>query len=66
MREGRLVAVRLRAKYAPLFAYALWRQHVAGGAGSSWVEQTPHASILESGINVLSISLWLEQVFKGT
>ena len=25
-------------RYAPLFAYALWRQHVAGGARSSWVE----------------------------
>jgi hypothetical protein len=24
-----------RPKYAPLFAYALWRQHVAGGARSS-------------------------------
>ena len=36
LREGRLVAVRPRPKYAPLFAYALWRQHVAGGAGSSW------------------------------
>ena len=35
MREGRLVAVRPRPKYAPLFAYALWRQHVAGGARSS-------------------------------
>ena len=35
LREGRLVAVRPRPKYAPLFAYALWRQHVAGGARSS-------------------------------
>jgi hypothetical protein len=36
LREGWLVAVRSRPKYAPLFAYALWRQHVAGGARSSW------------------------------
>ena len=35
LREGGLVAVRPRPKYAPLFAYALWRQHVAGGARSS-------------------------------
>ena len=35
LREGRLVAVRPRPRYAPLFAYALWRQHVAGGARSS-------------------------------
>ena len=34
-REGRLVAVRPRPRYAPLFAYALWCQHVAGGARSS-------------------------------
>ena len=33
LREGRLVAVRPR--YAPLFAYALWCQHVADGARSS-------------------------------
>jgi len=37
LREGRLVAVRPRPRYAPLFAYALWRQHVAGGARSSWL-----------------------------
>ena len=35
LREGQLVAVRPRAKYAPLFAYALWRQHVSGGTRSS-------------------------------
>ena len=35
LREGGLVAVRPRPKYAPLFAYALWRQHIAGGARSS-------------------------------
>ena len=35
LREGRLVAVRPRPKYAPLFAYAIWRQHVAGGTRSS-------------------------------
>jgi len=35
LREGRLVAVRPKPRYAPLFAYALWRQHVAGGARSS-------------------------------
>ena len=35
LREGGLVAVRPRPKYAPLFAYALWRQHVAGGVRSS-------------------------------
>jgi len=39
LREGRLVAVRPRPKYAPLFAYALWRQHVAGGARSSWARR---------------------------
>ena len=31
----RVVSVKPRPKYAPLFAYALWRQHVAGGARSS-------------------------------
>jgi len=36
LRERGLVAVRPRPKYAPLFAYALWRQHVAGGVRSSW------------------------------
>ena len=35
LREGGLVAVRPRPKYAPQFAYALWRQHVAGGVRSS-------------------------------
>jgi len=35
LRKGGLVAVRPRPKYAPLFAYALWRQHVAGGVRSS-------------------------------
>ncbi len=32
LREGGLVAVRPRPEYAPLFAYALWRQHVADDA----------------------------------
>ena len=64
LREGRLVAVRPRPRYAPFFAYALWRQHVAGGARSSWVEQTPPASTLLSGIGVLSISIWLEPISK--
>ena len=35
LREGGLVAVRPRPKYVPLFVYALWRQHVAGGLRSS-------------------------------
>jgi len=35
LREGGLVAVRPRPRYVPLFAYALWRQHVAGGVRSS-------------------------------
>jgi hypothetical protein len=30
----------------------------------SWVEQTPPASILASGIGVLSISTWLEQISR--
>ena len=32
LREGRLVAVRPRLRYAPLSVYALWRQHVADDA----------------------------------
>ena len=35
LRVGGLIAVRPKPKYAPLFAYALWRQHVAGGVRSS-------------------------------
>ena len=35
LREVGLIAVRPKPKYVPLFAYALWRQHVAGGARSS-------------------------------
>ena len=36
LREGKLVAVTPRPKYAPLFAYSLWRQYAAaGGNGSS-------------------------------
>ena len=35
-----------------------------GGTCSSWVEQTPPASILASGIGVLSIGTWLDQISK--
>ena len=30
-----------------------------------WVEQTPPASILASGIGVLSISTWLDQIIQS-
>ena len=42
LREGGLVSVRPRPRYVPLFAYALWRQHVAGGARSSWACRRTH------------------------
>ena len=35
LREGRLVAVKPRPQYAPLFAYSLWRQNDVGGKRSS-------------------------------
>ena len=36
LRKEELVAVAPRAKYTPLFAYALWKQHqIAGGARSA-------------------------------
>jgi len=52
LKEGRLVAVRPR--YAPLFAYALWCQHVAGGARSSWARRRIQAwskPVLSSGLD---------------
>ena len=36
LRDGRLVAVKPRPQYIPLFAYSLWRQYqFAGGDRSS-------------------------------
>ena len=31
LREGRLVAIKPRPEYAPLFAYSIWRYNVVGG-----------------------------------
>ncbi|MDO8750801.1 MAG: hypothetical protein Q7K03_06630, partial [Dehalococcoidia bacterium] len=31
LREGRLVAVKPRPAYTPLFAYSIWRHNVIGG-----------------------------------
>ena len=45
LRAGGLVAVRPRPEYVPLFAYALWRQHVAGGVRSSWPETCVRRSL---------------------
>ncbi len=35
LREGKLVAVKPRPQYAPLFAYSIWRYNVVGGSKSS-------------------------------
>jgi len=31
LRQGKLVAVKPRPQYAPLFAYSIWRYHVVSG-----------------------------------
>ncbi len=31
LREGKLLVVKPRLEYAPLFAYSIWRQNVTGG-----------------------------------
>jgi len=64
LKEGGLVAVRPRPKYLPLFAYALSRQHAAGGVRLSWVEQTPPATFLASGISVLAVNEWLDYISR--
>ena len=64
-RDGRLVAVAPRPEYRSVFACSIWNQdHESGGERSSWVEQTPPASILASGIGVLLISTWLGRISR--
>ena len=65
IKELKLVAVKPCPDYAPLFAYSIWRENQeVGGDRSSWVEQTPPASILASGIGVLSIRTWLDRISR--
>ena len=66
LREGHVVAVKPSAQYESLFAYSLWRENEnVSGDRSSCVERTPPTYILASGIEVLSISDWIERLFKA-
>ena len=53
LRDGKLIAVKPRPQYAPLFVYSIWKENqYVGDKSSSWVEQSPPTYALASGIVV--------------
>ena len=66
LREGKLVAVKPRAEYVPLFAYSVWKGTGGGGGKRSpWVEQASPTYVLALGTVVLGVGDWLNRVSKA-